>query len=311
LSDLPAVEFKWKQLAGEEYEAGKVFLRPMQELATRYPCLRSYTCGCDHRVVIHSEDDIVATCTCNPQACETFRLTKSDIIIYELDRSILHKSVAEALSLEPTKAETPNMHGAAQIGFYSPRPGARFSVFLTIHAEPEDYRSTIFALAAKNSEPFIVVAPTADLLPPDSLEILSLKKSALFTLSDMLVMDNSGKMAASPSCKVMLTRFCAQISNTGRAELLCLNDTFFHSQDYHSILINGREFGLTPTQSHVVEILCEAYRNGTPDVGKDYIMEEIGSLCDRRLRDVFSRDREAFKCLIRPGKRRGTYRLNI
>ncbi len=34
-----AVELDWKQLAGEEYEAAKAFLRPMQELATRYPCL--------------------------------------------------------------------------------------------------------------------------------------------------------------------------------------------------------------------------------------------------------------------------------
>gem|GEM_PF-2787808 len=34
-----AVELDWKQLAGEEYEAAKAFLRSMQELATRYPCL--------------------------------------------------------------------------------------------------------------------------------------------------------------------------------------------------------------------------------------------------------------------------------
>lgn len=305
------VELEWKRLAGEEYEAGKMFLRPMQQLATRYPCMRSYTCGCDHRVVIHSDDDIVAVCACNPRACDTFRLTKSDIIIYELDHFALHKAVAEALSLEPAKAEDSYARGVAQAGYYSPRLGARFPVFLTIHTEPEDYRNAVFTLATKNSEPFIVVAPTTDLFPPDSLEILSLKKCALFTLSNMLVVDGSGRMTASSSCKAMLTRFSAQASITGKVELLCLNDTFFYSQDYHSILANGHEFGLTSTQSHVIEILCEAYRNGTPDVGKDYIMEEIGSLCDRRLRDVFSRDREAFKCLIRPGTRRGTYRLNI
>jgi len=303
-----AVELEWKQLAGEEYEGAKVFLRPMQELATRYPCMRSYICGCDHRVVIHSEDDIVGVCTCNPQACETFRLTKSDIIIYELDRPMLHRTIVEALSLEPAEVEIPNVRWTTQMGYYSPRLGVRCPVVLTIQTEPADYRSVISVLAARNSEPFIIIAPTVNLLPPDVLEILSLRKSALFTLSDILTMDGSEKIVASPSCNVMLVRFCSRALGGG---LLSLNDVFFYSQDFHCVLVNDREFTLTSTQSQVIQILCEAYRNGTPDVGKDYIMEEIGSLCDRRLRDVFCRDQEAFKCLIRPGKKRGTYRLNI
>lgn len=306
-----AVEFDWKQLAGEDYEGAKVFLRPMQELATRYPCMRSYTCGCDHRVVIHSEDDIVGVCTCNPQACETFRLTKSDIIIYELDRTMLHRTIVEALSLEPAEAEIPNVRWTTQIGYYSPRSGVNCPVFLTIQTEPENYRSVISLLAARNSEPFIVVVPTTSLFPPDVLDTLSLKNAALLTLSDMLVVNASGKMAASPSCNGMLARFSSRALGVSRAGLLSLNDVFFYSPDFHCVLINDFEFTLTSTQSQVIQILCEAYRNGTPDVGKDYIMEEIGSLCDRRLRDVFCRDQEAFKCLIRPGKRRGTYRLNI
>jgi hypothetical protein len=153
LSGPATVELEWRQLAGDEYDAAKVFLRPMQELATWYPCMRSYTCGCDHRIVVHSDDDIVAVCACNPRACDTFRLTKSDIIIYELDRPALHKAIAEALSLEPAEVEIPNVRWTDQIGFYSPRPGVRFPAFLTIQTEPERYRNVVFALAAKNREP--------------------------------------------------------------------------------------------------------------------------------------------------------------
>jgi len=253
--------------------------------------------------VIHSEDDIVAVCTCNPRACDTFQLTKSDIIIYELNRPMLHRAIIEALSLEPAQIEIPSVRRTTQIGYYSPRSGVKCPVFLTIQTEPENYRSVISVLAARNSEPFIIIAPTINLVPPDVLEILGLKKSALFTLSDMLTVDSSGNMAVSPSCNVMLARFRSRALGAG---LLSLNDVFFYSPDFHCVLMNDREFTLTSTQSQVIQILCEAYRNGTPDVGKDYIMEEIGSLCDRRLRDVFCRDQEAFKCLIRPGKKRGT-----
>lgn len=310
LSGPAAVELHWRQLAGDEYDAAKVLIRPRQELAAYYPCTRSYPCGCYHRVVIHSDDDIVAVCACNPLACDTFRLMKSDIIIYELDRSLLHKAIVDALSLEPSEAEVPGVRRTTQTGFYSPRSGARFPVFLTIQTEPEYYRNVAFALAAKNSDPFILITPTHKLLPSDCLDILRMKKSALFALSDMLTVNGSGKMSADPSCGAMLTSFRAQVIGAGKEELLCLNDTFFYSQDYHCVSVDDREFTLTSAQSQVIEIMCEAYRNGTPDVGKDYILEEIGSSCER-LRDVFSRDLEAFKCLIRPGTRRGTYRLNI
>ena len=305
-----AVELEWKQLAGGEYEGAKVFLRPMQELATRYPCMRSYICGCDHRVVIHSEDDIVGVCTCNPQACETFRLTKSDIIIYELDRPMLHRTIVEALSLEPAEVEIPNVRWTTQMGYYSPRLGVRCPVVLTIQTEPADYRSVISVLAARNSEPFIIIAPTVNLLPPDVLEILSLRKSALFTLSDILTMHGSGRITASPSCRAMVVRFRSQAFGAGRTDLLSLNDVFFYSPDFHCVLVDDREFTLTSKQSQVIQILCEAYQNGTPDVGQHYILVEIGSL-GSRLKHIFRRDLEAFECLIQPGKKRGTYRLNI
>jgi hypothetical protein len=181
-------------------------------------------------------------------------------------------------------------------------------------SEPEDYRSAVSALAVRISEPFIVIAPTIMLFQPDVIDILNLRKAALFTLSDMFVVDSSGKMSAHPSCKGLLARFRAKALGVGqgRTDLLCLDNVFHYSQDFHCVQLNDREFTLTSTQSHVIEALVNAYRNGTPDVSKDYILEEIGSslLC-KRLRDIFTRDREAFNCLIRSGKKRGTYRLNI
>ncbi|MCE5314044.1 MAG: hypothetical protein ABFD49_07215 [Armatimonadota bacterium] len=305
-----AVEYEWKRLAGEDFEAAKVFLQPMQNAATRCPCMRPCACGCNHRVIIHGENDIEAVCDCTPLACESFHLTKSDIILYELNRAALCAAIIDALSLEPSDIDYPDAHEITQVGFYRPKSGAKFPVFLAIFTEPEDYRSAVSILAARNSDPFIVIVPTGNLLPPDVHETLSMKKADVFTLSDMLAVDDSGQMSAASCCKAMLTRFRVRALDMDKSNILSLNGVFFYSPDFRCVLLNDREFTLTPSQAHVIQILCEAYRNGTPDISKDYIMVEIGSSSDR-LRDIFNKDNDVFYCLIRLGNKRGTYRLNI
>lgn len=304
-----AVEAEWRRLAGEEYEAAKAFLRPMQELAMSYPCTHSHPCGCYHRVVIHGDGDIVAVCSCPTPDCYSIPLTKADIIPYELDRPALYRTIAHALSLEPVHAEISYTQRTVQIGFDSPRPGLRFPVLLSIQTEPEDYRNTAFALAAKNDSPFILVTPTPNLCMPDCQEIVAGKSTALFFLTDMLTVDTSGKMTADPSCKAMLARF-HELTLGRKVESPLFEEMFSHSHDFRCVSLGGSQFTLTSSQAQVVEILHKAYRNSTPDVGKDYILEEIGSPSSR-LKNLFRSDAEAFKALIRSGKKRGTYRLNI
>lgn len=85
---------------------------------------------------------------------------------------------------------------------------------------------------------------------------------------------------------------------------------FKHSDDYRSIALNGENFTLTPQQARVIEILHRAHERGTPEIGKDFILEEIESTSNR-LRDIFRSSPEAWKTLIAKGGKQGTYRLNI
>ena len=86
LPGLAAVTAEWKSALGSDYELFKPLLRPRDELATTVLCPVKSDYGCYHRVVKHGDDDYVSIC---PEGCEPGKLIKSDIIIYEVNRSDL------------------------------------------------------------------------------------------------------------------------------------------------------------------------------------------------------------------------------
>jgi len=85
---------------------------------------------------------------------------------------------------------------------------------------------------------------------------------------------------------------------------------FKHSPDYTSVSIGGQRFTLTPRQAQVIQILHEAHRAGLLDVSSQYILERLGTRSSR-LRDTFRSNLEAYRSLIAPGDRNGTYRLKM
>ena len=80
-----------------------------------------------------------------------------------------------------------------------------------------------------------------------------------------------------------------------------------HSQDFRSVCWFGAEFTFTALQAAVLRVLWEAWEDGTPEVGRETILQAAGSESER-LRDVF-RDHPAWGTLIVTGSQRGTYLL--
>ena len=80
-----------------------------------------------------------------------------------------------------------------------------------------------------------------------------------------------------------------------------------HSQDYRSVHWFGTDYSFTPYQAACIKILWEAWRNGTPDVGVETILEKAGSESSR-LVDVF-KNNNAWQKMIVSGKTKGSYRL--
>lgn len=87
---------------------------------------------------------------------------------------------------------------------------------------------------------------------------------------------------------------------------------FEHSPDFRSINKNGVKFTLTPKQTQVIEMLFNEFEKGTFDLGQGYIIEKVSPYTSTtRLRDIFKGNIEAWKALIKPGNKKGTFRLNI
>ena len=79
-----------------------------------------------------------------------------------------------------------------------------------------------------------------------------------------------------------------------------------HSADFSSVYWYGETYTFTPTQKAAIRLLWEAKDNRTPDLGQDYILDEIGS-DSKRLRDVF-KSHPAWKKMITTIKS-GSFRL--
>ena len=178
-----AVNIEWKALLGSDYETAKVFLRPNGKMAASHPCMVQRGCGCEHEVVVHDSEDIVAVCRCE-RGCETFSLQRSDIVVYELNRRALDASLAKVFGLFEETDSAIDLPGTTRIGVYSPYAGYRFPVYLTIQMEPDDFNRILDGLLSRNDNPFILLAPTRNHCTSMAEKRLAAKGSIYIPLSE-------------------------------------------------------------------------------------------------------------------------------
>jgi hypothetical protein len=85
-----------------------------------------------------------------------------------------------------------------------------------------------------------------------------------------------------------------------------------HTGDFRSVHWYGRKYSFTRTQAECVRFLWAAWKNGTPEVGQHYLLQEAKS-DQSRLQDVFKRKGKrhpAWGTMIVPSRtNKGTCRL--
>ena len=188
-----AVDAEWKVRFGSDYGTAKAFLRPNGKLASSHTCLVQRGCGCEHEVVVHDSEDIVAVCRCE-RGCETFALQRSDIVVYELDRPALDTALAKVFGLiEETDAGT-DLPGTTRIGVYSPYAGYRFPVYLAIQIEPDDFNEALDGLLGRNGTPFILLSPTRELYSAKAEKRLTDKRSGFVPLSESVAIGDKRQL---------------------------------------------------------------------------------------------------------------------
>jgi len=204
---LAASSAEWRKRLGPEYDAVKSLLIPTRKLASSVPCPVVPGCGCAHAVIIHSPDDIVGACQCAPRRCETIKLTRADVVVYEVNRSALGFAIATALESKPEEMVIRDLPMTSLIGVYSPRADFHFPLYLTIQIDADDFRHVADALLARNDKPFILLAPTHDLCKPECVELLEGVDSCFLALSDVILWASDGKFAPKYPVKEILSEF--------------------------------------------------------------------------------------------------------
>lgn len=82
------------------------------------------------------------------------------------------------------------------MGAYSPTAGFRFLVYLTVQTESDDLESVVAAIALRGDGPFVLVAPTRDLLTTRCTDVLKRAHAHFLALADDFVLDADGVIHA-------------------------------------------------------------------------------------------------------------------
>jgi hypothetical protein len=200
-SAVPAV---WQRHLGEHFEAFKrAFLLPRSEPARYFPCAK---CGCAHEIhegrgsgverepgglaggLRHSTPDarpsVVAVCSCEPWNCPDLTLTPADIQILELSWAKLARALCHTLALNARLTEL-RIHNTIQVGSWS---ADAVPVIFTIQSDRPAFRAVLCELITRLRGRFILLTPTNDHLDATSRELLAKSDSALFALSNHVLL---------------------------------------------------------------------------------------------------------------------------
>jgi hypothetical protein len=175
LSTQAALLMEWKQEFGDDFAAARAFLRPTQQQAESYPCSQAFACGCRHRVIFDSPEDITAMCDCEEGGCDPIRLRPSDLIVYDLDGRMLAAAIRRAFHFGELESAGFEEVRSRLVGSWGVR---RSRVFFNVPISEKGLLKEIERLCAAVPDPFIVLTPTSRFCTPMVERVLRLQGCA-------------------------------------------------------------------------------------------------------------------------------------
>ena len=142
----------------------------------------------------------------------------------------------------------------------------------------------------------VVVCPTIR-LPPDVVRLLEERAVVVATLAD-------DALNLAPTVGQCIARLAPASKIAGHDPVSGLR----WGVGFHSVVSKGVSYEFSTQSGAVVEILFEAWKNGTPFIHQSHLLERAGS-GGQELRDLF-RDHPAWGVLIISGPTRGTFGLD-
>ncbi|HEY3863141.1 MAG TPA: sigma factor-like helix-turn-helix DNA-binding protein [Verrucomicrobiae bacterium] len=204
MSTQAALLMEWQQELADDFEAARAFLRPTQEQIESYPCTHLIPCGCRHRVIFESEEDISAVCECDDAVCDRISLRTSDLIVYALDGGMLAAAIRGAFRFNELENVGFEELRSRVVGSWGVR---RSPVFFNVPISESGLQKEIDRLCAAVSNPFVLLTPTARFCTPMVQRALQRQGCAQMSLEGVVSLTAPGVLGLIPAAKATVDVF--------------------------------------------------------------------------------------------------------
>jgi hypothetical protein len=198
LSTQAALLMEWKQELGDEFASARVFLRPTQQQAGSYPCSHPSPCGCRHRVIFDSPEDVSAVCDCEEAGCEPIFLQADDLIVYALDTSMLAAAIRRAFRFAEFEGGALEELRSRLVGSWGIR---RSRVFFNVPISEKGLLKEIDRLCTAVPDPFVLLTPTLRFCTPMVERTLRLQGCAHMALAGIATLTGPALLELVPAAK--------------------------------------------------------------------------------------------------------------
>jgi len=180
-----AVLPEWKQRLGDEFRIVEPLLVPLDDLAESYPNSDPY--GLPLKVVVHSQDNIVAVC--EERTSIRLRLTQDDIILHKLNIAKFSKNIAHSLNLRPN--DTLFDGTSFCIGYMGQSGEKEYPVYMLLTGNTDLFLNELQRLLLVEHSPGILLTSTKRCWSSTVMRLMESSKWLAVSLNEML--ESSGK----------------------------------------------------------------------------------------------------------------------
>jgi hypothetical protein len=198
LSTQAALVMEWRKELGADFPEAQAFLRPTPQQVESYPCTHTVSCGCRHRVIFESADDISAVCDCEESGCEPILLGANDLIVYALDGKALAAAIRRAFQFSEIESSGFDGLRSYLVGGWGIR---RSHVFFNVPISESGLLKEVDRMCAAIPDPFVLLTPTSRFCTPMVQRALRRQGCAQMALGGVLKLAAPGILEMIPASK--------------------------------------------------------------------------------------------------------------
>lgn len=239
-----AVRVEWQEELGHEAERAWPLLRPVNGLASTYPCTNPLGCECPHRVEELAPGRWLAVCGPD-EGCPPIALAREDLLVYAVDSAALCSGIARSLGLVPCGSRKVAGSRAERVGTYNP---AAASTYLMFPGDSARMMREVERLFCAQPDPFILLTPTGAHCSADVESALRRQLCMHIALSGAVVLRADGSLMPTGAATPLLEEFVRR-KREGRSLAVATARFVFRKNGRHwgVVFDGGAEFSLENT----------------------------------------------------------------